>query len=160
MRREIAEAAVGRKALIKAIANFIKVILPDTTLAQKVTTPRSDSAEEGTQTLRNLTTALRFEPLPSTSSAGNVYETETSPVSTRFARPTAPVYDDDDDDGDTGATSKDVDTGTVSKDGDTGAVSKDETRKYARMSFGEIASPYHHIFTKVVFSMQRTDCVK
>jgi len=37
MRSEIAEAAVGRKALIKAIADFIKVILPDTTLAQKVT---------------------------------------------------------------------------------------------------------------------------
>ena len=68
-----------------------------------------------------------------------MYETETSPVSTRFARPTAPVYDDD---GDTGATSKDVDTGTVSKDGDTGSVSEDETRKYARKSFGEIASPY------------------
>ena len=37
MRSEIAEAAVGRKALIKAIADFKKVILPDTTLAQKVT---------------------------------------------------------------------------------------------------------------------------
>jgi len=31
MREEIAEAAVGRKALIKAIADFIKVVLPDTT---------------------------------------------------------------------------------------------------------------------------------
>jgi len=61
-----------------------------------------------------------------------VYETETSPVSTRFARPTAAAYDDDDDEN-TGATSKDVDTGTVSED---------ETRKYARKSFGEIASPY------------------
>jgi len=140
MRSEIAEAAVGRKALIKAIADFIKAVLPDTTLAQKVTTPRSESTEEGTQTVRNLTpSAPRFESLPSTSSAGDVYETETSPVSTRFARPTAPVYDDD---GDTGATSKDVDTGTVSKDGDTGSVSEDETRKYARKSFGEIASPY------------------
>jgi len=143
MRSEIAEAAVGRKALIKAIADFIKVILPDTTLAQKVTTPRSGSTEEGTQTVRNLTTtALRFEPLPSTSSAGDVYETEKSPVSTRFAGPTTPAYDDDDDDGDTGAASKDVDTGTVSKDGDTGTVSEDVTRKFARKSFGAIASPY------------------
>jgi hypothetical protein len=142
MRSEIAEAAVGRKALIKAIADFIIVILLDTTLAQKVTTPRSGSAEEGTQIVRNLTTALRFDPLPSTSSAGDVYETEKSPVSTRFAGPTTPAYDDDDDDGDTGAASKDVDTGTVSKGGDTGAVSEDVTRKFARKSFGAIASLY------------------
>ena len=39
MREEIAEAAVGRRALIKAIADFIKVVLPDTTLAQKAVTP-------------------------------------------------------------------------------------------------------------------------
>jgi len=51
MLSEIAEAAEGRKALIKAIADFIKAVLPDTTLAQKVTTPRSESAEEGTQTM-------------------------------------------------------------------------------------------------------------
>jgi hypothetical protein len=57
MRGEIAEAAVGRKALIKAIADFIKVILPDTTLAQKVSTPRSGSAEEGTQTTESNNTA-------------------------------------------------------------------------------------------------------
>jgi len=30
MRSEIAEAAVGPKALIKAIADFIKAVLPDT----------------------------------------------------------------------------------------------------------------------------------
>jgi len=40
MRGEISEAAVERRALIKAIANFIKVILPDTTLAQKVANQR------------------------------------------------------------------------------------------------------------------------
>ena len=57
MRGETAEAAVGRKALIKAIADFIKVILPDTTLAQKVTTPSSGSAEEGTQTTESNNTA-------------------------------------------------------------------------------------------------------
>jgi hypothetical protein len=124
MRSEIAEAAVGRKALIKAIADFIKAVLPDTTLAQKATTPGSESAEEGTQTARKLTTsALRFEPLRSTS-AGDVYETETSPVSTRFAGPTTLAYDDDDD------------------NRDTGAVSEDETHKFARRSFGAIASPY------------------
>jgi len=56
------------------------------------------------------------------------------------ARPTALSYDDDDD-ADTGAVSKDVDTGGVSKDVNTGAVSEGETRKYARKSFGAIASP-------------------
>jgi len=125
---EIAEAAVGRKALIKAIADFIKVILPGTTLAQKVTTPRSES---GTQTDMNLATPP--PPLPSTSSAGEVvYETETSPFGAGFtsARPTALAYDDD------------ADIGAVSKDVDTGAVSEAETRKYARKSFGAIASPY------------------
>ena len=136
IRGEIAEAAVGRRALIKAIADFIKVILPDTTLAQKVTTPRSLSIELGTQTDMNLATPPRSAPLPSTSSAGDdVYETATSPFSDGFnrARPTALADDDDDDD---------VDTGAVSKDGDTGAVSEDETRKFARKSFGAIASPY------------------
>jgi len=133
MRGEIAEAAVGRKALIKAIADFIKVILPGTTLAQKVTTPRSESVELGKQTDMNLATPPRSVPLPSTSSAGDVvYETETSPVSTRFAGDTALAYDDVDDDADTGAVSKDVDTGAVSED----------VRKFARKSFGKIASPY------------------
>ena len=71
MREEIAEAAVGRKALIKAIADFIKVVLPDTTLTQKAVTPKSESVELGTQTT----------PLPSTSSKENaVYETETRPI--------------------------------------------------------------------------------
>jgi len=78
----------------------------------------------------------RSAPLPSTSSAGDVvYETETSPFSagfTRARRPTTLGYDDDDD-GDKGAVSKDVDTG---------AVTEGETRKYARKSFGTIASPY------------------
>jgi len=136
IRGEIAEAAVGRKALIKVIADFIKVVLPGTTLEQKVTTPRSES---GTQTDMNLAT-----PLPLTSSAGEVvYETETSPFSAGFtrARPTALAYDDDDN-ADTGAVSKDVDTGAVSKDVDTGAVSEAGTRKYARKSFGAIVSPY------------------
>ena len=65
MRSEIAEAAVGRKALMKAIADFIKAVLPDTTLAQKVTTPKSGSAEEGIQTVRDkTTTAPQFEPFP------------------------------------------------------------------------------------------------
>jgi len=142
MRGEIAEAAVGRKALIKAIADFIKVILPDTTLAQKVTTPKSGSVDLGTQTVRNLTTPLRFVALPSTSSAGDVYEAETGPVSTRFAGATALAYDDDDDNVYTGAVSKDGDRGTVSKDMDTGAVSEEEVRKNARKSFGVIAGPY------------------
>jgi len=140
MRSEIAEAAVGRKALIKAIADFIKVVLPNTTLSQKVPTPRSRSVEEGTQTLHDLKqpSTLRFEPLPSTSSAGDVYETETSPLSAGFTlppRPTTLSYDDDDDGGDTGAVSKDVDV-------DTGGVSEGKIREYARNAFGPIASPY------------------
>jgi len=93
MRGEIAEAAVGRRALIKAIADFMKVVLHDT-IAQKVTTPRSESRELGTQTDMNLAIPPRFVPLPSTFSAGDVYETETSPVSTRFASATALAYDD------------------------------------------------------------------
>ena len=43
MRGEIAEAAVERTALIKAIADFIKKVLPDTTLALKVATSKSES---------------------------------------------------------------------------------------------------------------------
>jgi hypothetical protein len=138
IRGEIAEAAVRRKALIKAIADFIKAILPDTTLAEKITTPRSESIELVTQTDMNLATPPpRSAPVPSTSSAGDVvYETETSPFSAGFTRalPTALAYDDD---ADTGAVSNDVDTGAVSKDVDTS-----ETRKYARKSFGATASPY------------------
>ena len=123
MRGEIAEAAVGRKASIKAIADFIKVILPDTTLAQKVATPKSGSVVLGTQTVRNLTTPPRFVALPSIS-AGDVYEAETSLVNTRFAGATAVGYDDDDG----------VYTGAVCKDVDTGAVSEEEVRKFARKS--------------------------
>ena len=132
MRDEIAEAAVGRKALIKAIADFIKVILLDTALAQKVATPKSGSVDLGTQTVRNLTTPPQFVAHPSTSSAGDVYETETSLVSTRFSGATALAYDDDDD----------VYTGAVNKNVDIGAVSEEEVRKYARKPFGVIASPY------------------
>ena len=125
MRGKIAEAAVKHRALIKAIAEIIEVILPYTTLTQKVTTPRSDSAELGTQTVRNLTTPPQFVPLPSTSSAGDVNETETSPVSTRYAGATVVASDDDDDD-----------------DVDTGAVSEGEVHKFARKSFVEISSTY------------------
>jgi hypothetical protein len=127
MRGENAEAAVERKALIKAIADFIKVVLPDSTLAPKVTLPKSTSAEFGTQTVRNLRTPVlsRSVHLASTSSAGEVvYETETSPFSTRFAGPPAAASDDEDD------------------DGDTGAVNEGDVRTYARTSFGAIASPY------------------
>ena len=142
MRGEIAESAVGRKPLIKAIADFIKLILPDSSLAQKLATPKSGSVDLGTQTVRNLSTPLRFVTLPSTSSAGYIYEAETSPVSSRFADATALANDDDDDDEDRGAVSKDLETGVISKDGDTGAVIKEEVRKFARKSYGVIASPY------------------
>jgi len=95
------------------------VILPDITLAQKVATPKSGSAELGTQTARNLTPP-QFVVLPSTSSERDVYETETSPVTTRYAGATAVAYD----------------------DVDTGAVSEGDVHAFARKSFGEIACPY------------------
>ena len=72
------------------------MILPDTTLAQKVAMPKSKSADFGTQTVQHLTTPPQSVALPSTSSAGDVYETETSPVSNRFAGATAAAYVDDD----------------------------------------------------------------
>jgi len=44
---------------------------------------------------------------------------------------------------------------------DAGAVSEGEVHKFARKSFDEIASPtFHHMFTKVAFSMQSMVCVK
>lgn len=107
MREEISEAAVGRKALIKAIADFIKVVLPDTTLTQKAVTPKSESVELGTQTTPP---PPRSTPLTSTSSKEDVYEKET----------------------------------LASDDRDTSAVSEEEenVHKFARKSYGEVASPY------------------
>jgi hypothetical protein len=115
-RGEIEEASVGRKALINAIADFIKTALPDTTLAPKAVVPKSEAVEFGTQTVQRLTTP---PPLPSTSSAGYVFETETSPVITRL------IPRDDDDDGDLA-----------------GDVSEGEVHAFARKSFGTIATPY------------------
>jgi hypothetical protein len=66
VRGKIAEAAVERKALIKAITDFIKTVLPDITLTQKVATPKRESVEYGTQTAPPPLT--RVVPLPSTSS--------------------------------------------------------------------------------------------
>jgi hypothetical protein len=129
-RSEIAEAAVERKALIKAIADFMKVVLPDPTRAPKVTIPKSVSTELGTQTVRDLRTPILTRTLhfPSTSSAGEaVYETETSPISAisaSYAGPPAAAAASDDD------------------DRDTSAVSEGDVRAYARTSFGAIASPY------------------
>jgi len=103
MRGDIEEAAVGRRALIKAIADFIKAVLPETTLAQKVTILKSES--QSTQTVRHLTTPPSQPPrpvaLPLNSSAAVVmYETETSPVSTRIAGATAVAATDDNCDND------------------------------------------------------------
>jgi len=67
MRGEIEKAAVGCKALIKAIADFIKEVLHDTNLAQKVATSKSKSVELGTQTVRHLTTPPQSVAVPSTS---------------------------------------------------------------------------------------------
>jgi hypothetical protein len=76
MRGEIAKAVVELRALIKAIVDFIKVVLPDATLTQNVETPKRVSADLGTQTIQILATP---PPLPSTSSVGKVvHETQTS----------------------------------------------------------------------------------
>jgi hypothetical protein len=126
VRGQIAEAAVERKALIKEITDFIKTVLLDITLTQKVATPKRESVEYGTQTAPPPPT--RVVPLPSTSSVGDeVYEAETSPVSTRFTGPPAPAAASDDDDHD---------------DGETGAISEGDVHAFARKSFGSIASPY------------------
>jgi hypothetical protein len=50
VRGKIAEAAVERRALIKAVTDFIKTVLPEITLVQKVATPKRESVEFGTQT--------------------------------------------------------------------------------------------------------------
>jgi len=115
MRGEIEKAAVGRRALIKAIADY-KLVLPDTTLLQKLAIPKSESGEFGTQTVQHLTTPPQHVALPSTSSARDVvYETGTSPVSTTIAGAT-PATDDD---------------SVVA-----GAVIEGEVRAFARKSFG------------------------
>jgi hypothetical protein len=120
-RGEIEEVSVGRRTLINAIADFIKTVLPDTTTAQKVFKPKSESADFGTRTVQRLITTSPPPPppLPSTSSAGDVSETQRSPVSTRIVT----AIDDDDDD--------------VAC-----AVSEEEVHAFARKSFGTIASPY------------------
>jgi hypothetical protein len=118
-RGEIEEASVGRRALINAIADFIKTVLPNTALAPKAVVPKSEAVEFGTQTVQRPRTPSPPPPLPSTSSAGDVFETETSPVITRVI----PRDDDDDDD-------------------IAGDVSEGEVHAFARKSFGTIASPY------------------
>jgi hypothetical protein len=47
VRGKIAEAVVERKALIKAITDFIKTLLPDTTLIRKVDRPKRESRRVG-----------------------------------------------------------------------------------------------------------------
>jgi len=95
-------------------------------------------------TVQHLTTPPQSVALPSTCSAGDVvYETERSPVSTRFDSDTEAAYDDDDD------------------DADTGAVSEGEVRAFARKPFVRLlAHMCHHMFTNVAFSMQSMVCVK
>jgi hypothetical protein len=50
VRGKIAEAAVESKALIIAIEDFIKTVLPDITLTPQLATPKRESVEYGTQT--------------------------------------------------------------------------------------------------------------
>jgi len=117
------KAVVGRKVLMKAIANFIKGVLSNTTLAQKVDLPKTELSQFGTQTVQHPTTPTQRSPVafPSTSSVGDVvFGIETNTFSSRI------VADDDDDDDD------DV----------PGDVSEGEVRKFAVKSFVEIASPY------------------
>ena len=69
-----------------------------------------------------MTTLPQPVALPSISSAGDVYETETSPVNTRIAGASAAAVVDDDE--------------------VAGAVSEGEVRASARKSFGQVAGPY------------------
>jgi len=50
-RAEIEEGAVGRRALIKTIADLMKAVLPKTTLTQKVPLPKIDSSAQTTDIL-------------------------------------------------------------------------------------------------------------
>jgi hypothetical protein len=125
IRGEIAETAVECMALIKAIADFIKEVLPDATLTQKVDTSTRKCI-------------VRYEDCPESGNTAatslNLFcerscnETQTSPVSTRFAGPPAVASDDDD------------------EDDDAGAVSEGDVRTFARKSFGEIFSPYLSLY--------------
>ena len=126
-------------ALIKAIADFIKEELCDTTLAQEVATPKRKSGELDTQTVRHLTTPPQSVALPSTSSAGEVvYETETSPISTRFSGATAAAYDDVGDDDD---------------NMDTVPLEKRYTHLLESLSVKLLTPTCHHMYTRVAFSM-------
>jgi hypothetical protein len=102
----------------------------------KVDTPKRESAELGKQAVQNLAPP---SPLPSTTSAGEVvYETQTSPVSTRFAGPPTTVSDDDD-------------------DNDAGVV---YAHLLGSISVQFLARTSHPMFTNVAFSTQRIVCVK
>jgi hypothetical protein len=96
-------------------------------------------------TVQHPTTPPQSVALPSTCSAADViYETESSPVSTRFDGATEASYDDDD-----------------YVDADTGAVSEGEVRAFARKPFVRLkAHMCHHMFTNVAFSMLSMVCVK
>ena len=123
IRGEIEEAAVGRKALIRAIADFIKLVLPENILAQKVVLPKSVSSAQTAQTPSPPPPPQRA-PVALSSTSDYVFQTETSPVSTRIIGAAAA-----DDDGD-------EDYGVA------GAVGEGDVHAFSRKSFGEIASPY------------------
>jgi hypothetical protein len=119
VRGKIAEAAVERKALIKAIGNFIKEVLPNATL---VNTMKRESVEIGTQTVPDYTT-----PPPS-------YET---PISTRIEGPpiatsSLPPYE----------TSNSGTRFEATADDEVGGVSEEDVHTFATKSFGAVPSPY------------------
>jgi hypothetical protein len=139
VRKKIAEAAVERKALIKAITDFIRTVLPDITLTQKVATPKIESEEYGTQTAPPPPT--RVVPLSSTSTVGG--EAETSPVSTRFA----------------GSPALQLPTMMIMEK--LGQLAKAMyTHLLGSLLVQMLALTYHHMITDMAFSIQRTACVK
>jgi hypothetical protein len=117
VRGKIAGAAGERKALIKAIGNFITEVLPNATL---VNTSKRESVELGTQTVTDYTPPLSYETLISTRFKGSPIATSTLPPyetpisSTRFE---------------------------ALSDDDAGGVSED-VHTFATKSFGSVASPY------------------
>jgi hypothetical protein len=95
-RAKIEEAAEVRKALIKAIADFMKAVLPETTLTQRVLLPKIESSAQTTDIL-----PIRRSPLPLVLPQ-TTYETESPLVlpPTSYETETSPgiVRTSDDDD--------------------------------------------------------------
>jgi len=117
---EIEEAAVGRKALIKAIADFMKAALPETTLTNKVPLPKIESFAQTTDILPTGRSPSSLV-LPQTS-----YDSESLLVlpPTSYETETSPGI-----------------VGTSDDEDVAGGISEGDVQAFARKSFSKIASP-------------------